>query len=435
MQALKLGQCALAVELYTCVLDQTEMLKADHLALAARRLPEAKQMLLDFQGTVDELRAEAAAAEADAKEKQAALAATSPESAERDAADTAAQLASATWQPMAEADLKLLQHEHCRALVLASSQKRAGSLLTAFPAPLDAHNLAELAVSSPSAAPAPHARAQSATISSLCDVRGGAMPSCVRGWRLTLVRGCGVMYAACVDGGSPLCVGMASHPCAWVWRLTLVRGCGVMYDSAWSQRLTLEDLELETSYFARAFEAYDDGSYVAALTARSRMLMAAAAPCLERLRAAGGDDARINSANRVLGEFEDWYRGRDAQPTRTPRAPHTTTPRQTTAHAHTPNHCPCCPCCPCCRVLALAPRLRRSHGGANPPFTRTHAHPPSRARMPTLRHSCSSLRVGRRPFISAGRQYGRSLVPSTGGYKQRACRRSIWAAVARMSRS
>ena len=42
-------------------------------------------------------------------------------------------------------------------------------------------------------------------------------------------------------------------------------------------RLTLEDLQLEESYFGRALEKLDEGSYVASLQSRVRLLMAAAA--------------------------------------------------------------------------------------------------------------------------------------------------------------
>ena len=172
-------------------------------------------MLSSFNELLASLRVEVTEAEAEAQAKADAAAVDGADAAAAAFAASAAAVANATWQPISEAEIRSLQVEHARGLVLASSQRRAASLLSAFVTPLDAPSLAELA------------------------------------------------------------------------------------------RLTLEDLELEQSYFGRAFDKLDDGAYVAALTSRVRLLMAAAAPCLTALRT-GGNDAVIGSADDTLGAFEDW---------------------------------------------------------------------------------------------------------------------------------
>jgi hypothetical protein len=158
--ASKLGSCALAVGLYHKVLARTMpeearggkedggggALKANHVEIAARRLAEAEEMLASFKELLPGLREEAASAERDSKEK-ANVADADPAiaaAAATEAAEAAAAASGGAWQPMTEAAVRKLQHEHARGLVLASSQRRAATLLGECEAPLSPTGLAEL---------------------------------------------------------------------------------------------------------------------------------------------------------------------------------------------------------------------------------------------------------------------------------------------------
>jgi hypothetical protein len=161
--ALKLGDCALAAEIYRRVLahprepqkkssglgralspsrgrgDRSPTrfpLRPEHAALAEKKLAEAEKMVASFGEMLADMEADLAQAEGRAADAAARAA--------RLKDDVAAGGAKAPPVPT-EPALQVLQHEHARALVAQSCAARSKEILSGLPTPLDPPGLAAAA--------------------------------------------------------------------------------------------------------------------------------------------------------------------------------------------------------------------------------------------------------------------------------------------------